>query len=225
MQHLDVVIPYRDSGTDELKYALRSLKNIPHRNVFICGDKPDWVSDEVICLTKHGYGVNAQHDAELNLRLALTDVRLSNQFIFMNDDFYILKPITSLPDYQTGTIRELIRRRQSAQFITYCQALEKTLSFVGPDALSFELHVPAIMDKINRMHVSDEISPWLRLGDTLLPRSIYFNRYSERTERREDVKLYGFQPTLTLDDFLSTENDTNMDVIRELFPEKSPYEQ
>lgn len=225
MNELDVVIPYKDSGTDELKYALRSLKNLPHRNVFICGDKPDWVSDEVICLTKSGHGVTAQHDAELNLRLALIDIRLSRQFILMNDDFYILKPIKDLPDYYTGTIKELIRQRQSAQFIAYCQALEKTKSYIGYDAWSFELHLPAIMYKNSRLQVSDEILPLLELGNTLLPRSIYFNRYCRHTVHREDVKLYSFHRGPLPDDFLSTEDTTDMDAIRELFPEKSPYEQ
>ena len=37
--NLDVVTPYRENGSEELKYTLRGLKNIPHRNVWVCGDE------------------------------------------------------------------------------------------------------------------------------------------------------------------------------------------
>ena len=221
---MDVVFPYKKTNSEELKYALRSLKNIPHRNVFICGDKPDWISDEVIWLGKDGYGINAQHDSELNIRLALHDIRLSNAFILMNDDFYILKPVRHLPDYFIGTFDEVIQRRQEAQFNTFNQALLKTKAFIGVNPLCFEIHIPAIFNKVDRLTVSNEILPVLSLGCTIFPRSIYMNRYYGSTVRRKDVKLYSFNNEQPLDDFLSTDDGQLNDQIKQLFPNKCKYE-
>ena len=223
---MDVVFPYKKTKSDELKYALRSLKYLPHRNVFICGDKPDWISDKVIWLGKSVYGVNAQHDSELNIRLALHDVRLSSKFILMNDDFFILRPVYNLPDYYTGTFSELIRSRQEAQFATFNQAMYKTKAFLtDPDPLAFEVHIPVIMSKHKRLAVSNEILPMLALGCTVFPRSIYLNRYGNRIVKREDVKLYHFNNTQLPDDFLSTDDGQFTEQIKNLFPEKCIYEQ
>lgn len=223
---MDVVFPYKKTDSDELKYAMRSLKYLPHRNVFICGDKPDWISDKVIWLGKEGHGVNAQHDSELNIRLALKDPRLSSKFILMNDDFFILRPIYKLPDYYTGTFSELIRNRQEAAFVTFNQALYKTKTFISdPDPLAFELHIPVIMSKRERLLVSDEILPMLELGCTVFPRSIYLNRYGKNLVKREDVKLYSFKSRQPLNDFLSTDDGQFDEQIKQLLPGKCIYEQ
>lgn len=225
MNNLDIVIPYRATHTLELKYVLRSLKNIKHRLVFICGDKPTWVSDDVICLTKDRYGVNAQHDSELNLRLALMDNRLSTEFILMADDIFILNKINDLPDYYTGTINEAIREKSGARFITYCQALQRTKEFIKcKDPGSFELHVPAIMQKYLRSDVSNEVLPILERGITILPRSIYYNRYCTRPVQRKDVKLYDSKSGQLSGDFLSTDDGEIPEQIFKMFPEKSKYE-
>lgn len=221
---MDIVLPYRKSDSDELKYALRSLKNMRYRNLFICGDKPDWLTDEAICLVNPIRGVNAQHDSELNIRLALHDIRLSDAFILMNDDFFILRPVYNLPDYYTGTFDELIRSRQEAQFITFNQALRRTKAFIDRTPLAFEVHIPVIMFTEERLRVSDEILPILALGTTVLPRSIYLNRYCTRIVKRKDVKLYGFNSGQPLDDFLSTADGQFNDNIRQLFPIPSKYE-
>ena len=44
LEQLDIVYVFHtDSGDDsELKYSLRSLENLPHRRVFIIGDKPSF---------------------------------------------------------------------------------------------------------------------------------------------------------------------------------------
>lgn len=227
---MDIVIPYIKSSTDELRYCLRSLKNIPHRNVFICGDKPDYISDKVIYLPRKSRGVSAQHDCELNIRLALEDDRLSDEFIYMNDDFYIIKHIAGLPTYQNGTIRQLIGSRPERPFMKYNNSLRETVKYLNnfDNPISFELHIPMVMNKNDRLEISNDILPILSKGKTVLPRSIYGNSFCDINEYRQDVKLYTENEQPTDKVFLSTIersfNGIAGSLLKEKFKEKCEYE-
>ena len=159
----DIVIPYIKNTSEELRYCLRSLNNIPHGNVFICGDRPDFISNKVIYIPRKQRGKSAQHDCELNLRLALEDERLSENFILMNDDFFILKKITHIPNYNNGTIRELIRSRPEKIFMKHNKSLSETAKFLNTfdKPLSYELHIPMEMNKCDRLDLSNDIIPTL----------------------------------------------------------------
>lgn len=226
----DVVIPYRNSKSDELRYALRSLKNIPHGNVFICGDKPDFISTKVIFLPNSTRGKSAQLDCELNLRLALEDERLSDNFILMNDDFFIIKKISRLPNYQNGTIAELIRDRPQRPFMKYNQSLDNTIKYLEcfDNPLSFELHIPMVMNKLDRLDLSNDIMSVLLTGKTILPRSIYGNLFCDINEFKKDVKVYTMSEQPSDSTFISTTEHSfgglTGFLIKTLFKDKCEYE-
>ena len=228
---MDIVIPYAKSNTDELRYCLRSLKNIPHDKVFICGDKPDFISDKVIYLPRALRGSTAQYDSELNIRLALLDERLSNDFILFNDDFYIMKPIKRLHTYQNGTLKDLIDSRPQRQFLKHNIQVQNTIDYLHnfDNPLSFELHIPMVFNKQDRLEVSNTIIDSLKSGKVVLPRSIYGNIFCDINEYRKDVKLYTENDKITDDTFLSTYEATfnsNLgDIIRSRFKDKCEYEQ
>lgn len=226
----DIVIPYIKNTTDELRYCLRSLKNIPHGNVFICGDKPDYISKKVIYLPRKTRGKTAQLDCELNLRLALEDDRLSDNFIFMNDDFMILKKITHLPTYQNGTIRDLIKSRPERPFMKYNNSLHETAKYLNTfdNPISYELHIPMVMNKADRLEISNDILPVLLTGKTILPRSIYGNVFCDIADFKKDVKLYTENDQPTDKVFLSTIersfNGLAGFILKEKFKDKCEYE-
>lgn len=226
----DIVIPYRNSKSEELRYCLRSLKNLPHRNVFICGDRPDFISDKVIFLPNKTRARTAQLDCEMNLRLALEDERLSENFIYMNDDFFIMKKLTKLPNYFNGTIRELIRSRPENKFMRYNQSLKDTAKFLNSftNPLSYELHAPMVMNKLDRLEISNDILPILLTGKILLPRSIYGNIFCDINEFKKDVKLYSINDQPPKTEFLSTIEHSFSgivgDYIKSKFKKKSIYE-
>ena len=59
---IDIVIPYRTSKTDELKYTLRAIdRHLEHGKVVIVGDIPDWVQNVLTIPTKRG-----THKAQLD---------------------------------------------------------------------------------------------------------------------------------------------------------------
>jgi len=227
---MDIVIPYLKSDSDELRYCLRSLKNIDHDKVFICGDKPDFISDKVIYIPRVLKGSTPQYDSELNIRLALKDKRLSDDFILFNDDFYVMEYCNDLLNYHTGEIKDVVKQRKDHKFSLHNKFLMNTKEYLQDDsALSYELHIPMIFNKMKRLQVSDEILSILASGKVLLPRSIYGNRFCDISIIKKDVKIYHENDKITDDIFLSTYEPTFTgsagDIIRSRFKEKCEYEQ
>ena len=77
------------SNDDELMFSLRSLQKYMTDlgKVFIVGDCPDWIHNVIHIPAKDEYSErwkNCMH----KVTLACKDDRLSDDFIFMNDDFY-----------------------------------------------------------------------------------------------------------------------------------------
>jgi hypothetical protein len=84
----------------ELRYCLRSIEKYltGYSDVFIVGDLPDWLRN-VIHIPCPDYG-DKTYDKERNIytkiMAACADERVTDDFLFMNDDHYLLQ------DYEAG---------------------------------------------------------------------------------------------------------------------------
>lgn len=205
----DIVIPYVYTNSKEIYKCVELLKNVPHRNIFICGDNPK--IDGTIHIPRTTKGKTRYEDAERNIRLALEDERLSDEFCLFNDDFFILKPIKDIPLYHAGDIDEVIKEKQSnTKTKLYADALIRTKKWLEKrnitDIVAYTLHIPVKMNKEKRLEVSDMILPDLMKGEQLLTKTIYYNLFPETSCIKKDVKVYGNE--LGEDDtYLSTVND------------------
>lgn len=90
---------------EELRYSLRSLKNLPHDRVFIVGYSPVWVRGcESIAVdpqrSKHA-------SAESNLIAACSSLEVSDPFYVFNDDFYVMQEMETIPVLHEGPLSEV----------------------------------------------------------------------------------------------------------------------
>ncbi len=198
LKDCDIVIPYKKEGSDlELRYTLRGIaENFPHRKVFICGDFPDWVKDvEHIPRAKVVKG--SFEDVNNLVMDACLDPRVSNDFVFFNDDIFVLRPVESLPDYYLGTLKEDATRRRKTHgpFNKWARGTSQTLAWLLKDGidlpLSFEVHMPMRMNKLRRLAVGDIIEDHLSEEKPLFHRSVYGNLYATDPEFMADIKFVG----------------------------------
>lgn len=191
---VDVVyIVRRGDNNEELRYSLRSLVNIPHDRVIIAGYTPSWVTN-VLSIETEQLGRKTPN-ALGNLKAALAYKGLSDEFILMNDDFYILEPLESIPVLHRGPLDDVIEyyRREHPNG-SYCKGMTDTREFqyqLGlTNLLSYELHVPFVFNK--RM-----LSYILELAGRMRPdiyrlhyRTLYGNLYCIGGQQIDDVKIY-----------------------------------
>lgn len=222
---MDVVIPYRRTRSDELVYALRSLKNIRHNKVFIIGDRPYFISDKVIHIRyRQTYDI-AKNTLNI-INLAVETTKVSEEFIWLHDDTYFMQPIRKIPILHRGTYDEVLEKYQNRRFNYYVQrqirtnARLKDLGIENP--LCYELHVPFVISKKRWLEVREYITPDLN------KLSMYGNLCKIGGTKTRDVKVR--QKDWVPEGVFASSHERTFGTnslgkkVRELFPERSIYE-
>lgn len=191
MMPIDIVYLVKndpENDSEELRYSLRSLSNLPHGNVFIVGEKPDWVQN--VTFIPVAQDKTKQENVLANMIAAANDSRVSNDFILMNDDFFIMKKLPHLPNMHFGLMQDSIRayEKRYPEGSEYINSLKKVndvlleRGIVAP--ISYELHTPMML---NRYSVLDMLSTKEQLHQM---RSYYGNMYHVGGMKADDVKLF-----------------------------------
>jgi hypothetical protein len=227
---MDLVYICRSGDNEELRYSIRSaVKNLKFDNLWVVGGKPDWYSGnhlEVI-QNKSKYA-----NARNNLRAICNSPKISDSFILMNDDFYIINKVDAIPYMHGGLLSKKISTYKELTGNTrYVLMLKKTFANLSKrfenNVLDYELHVPMVMEKEKLLKVIDIPDLW---------RSRYGNVFGVGGVEIEDVKVYSSGGLLKKSadqdifkyDYLSS-NDDSFEIIKDkildlYFTNKTIYE-
>lgn len=229
---MDFVWVCRRGDNEELRYSIRSvLASFPGANIWVVGGKPDWYSGNFI---KTNRIPNKYSQVEENLQRLVNNKNISETFVLMNDDFFIVKPVSSIEYFHRGSLESAYNDlvEHLGQPDLYANRLSKMLKMIVnqlkiKDPLSYEIHVPMVMEKSKLSTLLGKKYPMWR--------SFYGNKYSVGGSRISDVKVYSHNANryrstdyLTNESsFLSTDDDSFkilQPYLHELFPNPSRYE-
>jgi hypothetical protein len=214
---MDFVYICRSGENEELRYSIRSVVNsFPEARIWVVGGKPDWYLGNYIEVAqdRHKYA-NA-----FNNIIAICDSKeISESFVLMNDDFFILKRFDLNDIFHGGLLSNKIKiHRKSMPDSRYGRKLIETRDMLKSnnlyDSLDYELHVPMVLEK-NKLGIIVKKYP------ELLWRSMYGNLYKLGGKEIRDVKVYSdprrSEKSMIVDKdsvFVSTQ-DESFDVIYE----------
>lgn len=195
---MDVVYVYKHRGTDELLYSIKLVKKyLPHDKIFVVGDLPHYLKNEDIIFVSSSNIGSKYNNTTKHLLKVCKDPRLSENFILMNDDFFIIKPITNPEEefnLNRGTIASVYNRylKKYGEPTSYSRGMYNTMKFIQDncnikDPLSFELHVPMVMNKHNVLKMYE--LPGVKDIKILHKRSLYGNLYITNSKPCKDVKI------------------------------------
>jgi hypothetical protein len=221
---VDVVYIFRHGRNDSiaLRYSLRSLKHLPHGNVYIVGDKPYWARNVIHIRCDdpiNSKTLNAWH----KITKACVTQQIGDDFVLMNDDFIILQPQEDIHYYYAGPL-EKKQKKNASWFNAKARTAEL---FDSPR--DFELHVPIVFNKQKFLALHD----CYEIGNVYLHRSLYANHYEVEGVQLSDCKI---RDTRSLSDYLhsrnmfvSTSDRLERDrmfgrTMKTVFPLKSRYE-
>jgi len=172
---------------NELRYSIRSvvkhLKGVG--NIVVSGTKPNWL--DVKHVPGNDSGRTAQESVYLKLKKALPE--LSEDFLFFNDDYFLLKSFQAnkFPFFYKETLEEFIQRRRTKD--SYKNAVENTfkvLSDKNLPTLNFENHAPMLINKTKFLEVMSQY-PWPLFGFVL--KSLYANTLKIKGTPDKDMKI------------------------------------
>lgn len=210
----------------ELRLSLRSLEQNAKdlESVFIVGEKPKWIKNVV------HIPVDDVYTRENNVfRKILTACKLdiSENFFFMNDDFYMMKPfiMAEYPYFVNGEVVGISNpsRYQEIQNKTLNELQSKGMTRV----MDYRVHCPIIFNKEKLLMLENyyKDTKLENVGYSL--RLLYGNFFVENPIITEDCKLWGLDEIReTKQGCISTKDDCD-DVLQELlkiFNKPSKYE-
>lgn len=224
----DIVYPLKKINASsywELRYSFRSLENLPHNNVWLLGAKPHWSQN--ICYLDIDEKKRGQLSVIDKLHKICLQDSLSEDFILMNDDFFVLQKIQKITNYHFGTLNEYININKKLNYAKgYVLSAVRTLAMLNnkPSIKNFSLHVPFMFNKRKLKELLDKT-------DLSLPfhlRTLYANHYNISSIERQDSKVFNFKIDWNKD-FLSTSkivenNALFRSQLQNKFPNKSIYE-
>jgi hypothetical protein len=183
---MDLVYICKSGPNEELRYSIRSaVKNLKFDNLWVVGGKPGWyVGNHLEVIQNKSKYANARN----NLRAICNSTEISDSFILMNDDFYIINKVDDVPYMHGGLLADKIAKYKNLTGDTrYVLMLKRTLSNlsrrINKDVLDYELHVPMVMEKEKLLNVIELPDLW---------RSRYGNTFNVGGIEMDDVKVYSF---------------------------------
>lgn len=227
---MDYVYVCKDGENEELRYSIRSVvANSNVSSLWVVGGKPDWYTGNYIPVNKPGTKMDKVVN---NLKAIIDSTEISEEFVLMNDDFFILDKIDSVPDLHGGSLMEKINLYLDiVPRSSYTRHLHKTYNWIKrrgvKEPLDYELHVPMKMTKTNLKKVIDYPVLW---------RSAYGNLFDVGGIEIEDVKVYKRGPLLyksfdyksKLSTFLSSNDDAfdmlYEEILKDRFTSKTQFE-
>ena len=221
----------KDGENEERRYSIRSVvENTNDPKIWVVGGKPDWyVGNHISVLQdQHKY-----QNALNNLRAACASEEIPEDFILMNDDFYITNKIDEVKIYNNGSLEDQINQYHNLGLrSTYLHRLGKTYAYLQrrdiPNPISYEIHVPMPMKKSKLITILEE-------NYSTLWRSKYGNTFNIGGETVKDVKVHKSGGLVALSynqdqeqiPYLSSADSSFvflLDFLTTNFPEKSTYE-
>lgn len=229
---MDIVYPLSEQyDGEELRFSLRSLQNIPHDMVFFVGGCPGWAQN-IIHIPMSQKGTKYKNTTKAMIKVC-NDTRVSEDFILMNDDFFILEKTTPEElNLYNGTVQSNLdaQYKKYGTANPYMRGMEQTRDLLKnngvPEPLCYELHIPFVFNKHKFLNMFD-LREVERIN-CLHKRTLYGNLYLNGGKDTRDVKIFarnGFFGQAGA--FLSCSND-GFDLIKSFlsakFPKKSVYE-
>lgn len=227
-RELDVVYCLKNQPNgEELRYSLRSLKNLPHRNVWIYGGCPVWAQNIRHVPMLQPY-TKWRNTAKMLFEIS-QNTEISKNFIWFNDDFFVLQPCEKLEYWYENDLgwRKKRTTRASGMYSLYGQQIalaEKTLRENGKDTRNFELHLPIIFNRYKLGNVCR------KYPDVAIRRSMYCNEYGIKGVPKKDVKIAGVSGKIPPRSAFVSSSDGSFasgevgKAIKKRFPERSTYE-
>lgn len=187
------------------------------------GGKPDWYTGNYVPVENAS---TKQLNAIQNLFTVTQTKDISENFVLMNDDFFVINPVKDIKTYHGGDLMAKIKlRREITPTSKYPDLLLKAyraLQRRGIEViLDYDIHVPMPMTKTGLKEALDMGTQW---------RSTYGNLYGVGGEEIEDVKVYGsgdlLEVTYDIDnlkhDYISTDDGSFLRVYNRILKDRFP---
>jgi hypothetical protein len=217
--------PY--GGDTELRHSLRSAeKFLDFQNIHVIGDDPKFLKN-VNHITFTETSADRHRNSSSKILQAAHTPEISENFIFMNDDFFLLQKMSPVP-YYTLSVDYWFKTYYS---LSWRQTrMLKTMELLSRNMEVFEVHAPIVLNKTNILNLFQKYN----LPQGSMFRTLYGNEYVNETvllpqdyKATDDLSLQEMlkddPPFFSTSDELVT-TPLGKKILSGLYPHPSKYE-
>jgi hypothetical protein len=232
---MDLVYICRPGENEELRYSIRSaVKNLPHDKIWVVGGKPPWYRGNYIEVPQRK---SKYKNARANMDAIVASKEISDDFILMNDDFFIIDYVETPRYYHAGPLKNKINYFETTHPRSkYTQLLKKSMRILNEQGISnpkdYALHIPFVMNKQKLAEVLPLSMSWhLSYGNIY---AVGGELVRNRRGEGKDVKVYARSgeeakmPTSSISNIYLSSGDDSFGFLKgyleDLFPQPSKYE-
>lgn len=237
---IDLVYIYElglsDWREQELKYSLRSVEKFMknYRDIYIIGEIPPFINvDKIKFIPFETPEVYKEHRIMLKFLRACEIPEISKQFLMMNDDYFLVRPIdaANVPYYYDRPLNEKILERKSED--KYYVSMFNTFNVLRDIVRNpkyFDIHYPMKYDKEMFPAIMNSFDWNIKAGYVV--KSLYANLAGIQGKKKIDRKIMKDMPFEKLLTYISTTdlfstfgmNRALVRLIHKLYPLPSIYE-
>lgn len=226
---------------NEIRFSLRSLcMHLDGRGeIFVIGSCPSFINLNELGITWIGHLDNHSLTKERRImekiKFACQQDWISEDFLFMNDDFFLLQPlhVSEVKNYFKGDLKTIAMKREYKDRYFNAQLnCHNALSERGFTTHDFDTHVPIIYNKKKFIDVMNEYD-W-NVKDGYVVKSLYANSLGLPGEFQPDCKINQLLNVLAIHDRINDRqwfsigdggvSNGMKEVLNELYPKKCIYE-
>lgn len=210
----------RSGENEELRYSIRSvIKHYPDARIFLFGGKPNWFTGDYIPVAD----ISGKFNNITSCFKAVSECQEIEDFILMNDDFFIINKINTFEYYYDGLLQTKLENHAREYGLSqYARSLKtgiKALKGIVEHPINYDIHVPMPMNRERLAGIVDM---------STCPRSVYGNYYNVGGVNIKDVKVYKGDKNIPDADFISTEDNSfeivYNKILKDMFVDKTKYE-
>lgn len=183
---MDVLIPYKHTQSDELFWAIKSLKNVEHGTIYVIGDEPPLNVKGIEYIPKRRVAGPDHYDQIQKYEYGAFDASVSEKILLMNDDMFIMEDWFP-QNYNRGTLDEHINSRRMDSYTRFLKSTKEFLESKNMMTISYEVHTPMLVEKSKLLEAIYELHGVEGRSDVMI-RSYYGNRFGIESTRIEDPK-------------------------------------
>lgn len=227
---MDIVYVNRHGENPELRYSLRSLRNVDHDLVWVFGGAPVWLNQSTVYHRERMQAGSPYASTRGHIEAACNTPEVSDPFMLWNDDFYAMRKVGRVPVYHRGSLLAMLEEFATSK-TGWVKGLRETASMLDSrgmlaSAMSYDTHLPLIVHKAPMR----ESLRWAAKArtDAVHLRTLYgavagltgIEHVDPKMIRRTDP----FPPGAWLSSGDHTFRSVVEPVVRYVFPNESPYE-
>lgn len=199
---IDILLPLGGGSRHnnlELRYCLRSIEKHLSGvgNIWIIGEWPEWLQGlSYIPLKDSSNNWNRAYNIYRKIITGINDGRLSDNFLFMNDDHFLLQgyKAAEFPVYYRGLIDLIAYQLNIPQLKQYTNTINALNLPAG--VMDFDVHCPTVYNKRLFSKIFERLgSRWPEFGYCI--KSFYHNHGVDVTRWQQIDDLKFREPTMS----------------------------